>query len=218
MTLSVVPRRGSFHSFAFCLLHPIEACRASLRCEDRTRSASWWRLVRALSLPESMLLIILYNIIYIGLPVSSTLGGFFFFSTPFCFFHPVFAFSTLLYDLAGLIDPPSLPALSRSWLGGLSNPRSGCLSNPYLSLVNPGQPCTTGSIHAQIGGVYRRCPPGWVVFPTLNNSFSTPVSPTEKAWSTLLEASFTLFCFLGNLVFHRARLLLPRCGKKHYPP
>ena len=64
----------------------------------------------------------------------------------------------------------------------------------------------------------RVCPPGWVVFPTLNSSFSTPVAPTEKAWSTLLEASFTLFCFLANLVFHRARLLLARCGKKHSRP
>ena len=61
-------------------------------------------------------------------------------------------------------------------------------------------------------------PPGWAIFPTLNSSFSTPVVPAEKAWSTLLEASFTLFCFLANLVFHRARLLLARCGRKHSRP
>ena len=109
------------------------------------------------------------------------------FSTPFCFFHPGFAFSTLPYDLAGLIDPPSLPALSRSWLGGLSNPQSSCLSNPYLSLVTPGQPCTMGSIHAQIG----------VCVHPAGLSFRPSTVPSQPQWLPLRRPGQPLWRLLS---------------------
>ena len=89
-----------------------------------------------------------------------------------CFFHPRWLFFHPVH-LAGLIDPPSLPALSRSWL----EPSVRLSFQPLLKPCQPraALPCTMGSMHAQIGVCVH--PAGW--------SFRPSTVPPQPQWLRL---------------------------------